>query len=168
MESSNVGLIIALFLGAVFGILGLIFLIIALRSRKKAKASQSWPTVPGTVTAASLQENREIDEDGSVSYTYEPVVQYRYAVMGHEYVGSKIAFGANTFGRAQAEQKVNAYPPGAAVTVHYNPDKPEEAVLETQAAGGSVFLIVGIIFLLIALGACCFSGAGLAMGLLGS
>lgn len=168
MENSNVGLIIALFLGAIFGIMGLIFLIVALRSRQKAKTSKGWPTAPGTVTAASLQEHRDIDEDGSVSYTYEPVVQYRYTVMGDEFVGSRIAFGANTFGRAQAEQKVNAYPPGAAVTVHYNPDKPEEAVLETQAAGGNVFLIVGIIFTLIALGACCFSGAALAMGLLGS
>lgn len=168
MESISVGWIIALFVGGVFGFLGVIFLVVALRSRQQAKTSQGWPTAAGTITASSLQEHRNYDEDQGVSYTYEPVVQYRYTVMGNEYTGSKISFGANAFGRAQAQQKVNTYPPGMAVTVHYNPEKPEEAVLETQAAGGKVFIIVGVIFLVIALAACCISTVGIGMQLLQS
>ncbi len=169
MDSNNVGWIIAICaVGGVFGLIGVVFLVVALRARQKAKTSLGWPTTPGTITASSLQEHRHYDSDEGVSYSYEPVIQYRYTVMGSEYTGSKISFGANTFGRAQAQQQVNTYQPGINVTVHYNPEKPEEAVLETEAAGGKVFIIVGAIFLLVALGACCISTIGLGMQLLQS
>jgi hypothetical protein len=160
MESTgpNWTVFIPVILGVVFGLLGLIFLIIALVSRKKAQTSQSWPTTPGTVLSSSIEEHTEFDsENQSNSINFQPVVQYRYKVMGQEYIGSKIAFGANRFDHARAQSISSRYVPNAAVTVHYNPQNPQDAILETQAAGSKVFLWIGIVFLVIAVSACCLT-----------
>lgn len=137
----------------IFGGLGLAFLVIALVSRQKAQTSQRWPTAPGTVLSATLKEHVSHDHDDTPSthYSYEPVVEYNYTVGGQTYSSRRIGYGANRFGRGQAAKILERYPVGSAVTVHYNPANPAEAVLETQAAGSTVFLILGIVFMALCL-----------------
>ena len=142
----------------VFGVLGAIFLVIALVSRQKAQTSQSWPTAAGTVLAAELKEHvsHDYDDTPSTRYSFEPVVEYSYAVGAQTFTSRRIGYGANRFSRSQAQKTVERYPVGSAVTVHYNPTNPTEAVLETQASGSMLFLILGIIFLAL----CLMSGCG--------
>jgi len=87
------------------------------------------------------------DNDGHTSTTYKPVVAYRYELMGLQYTGERIAFGANTFNRRKSDEIIARYPVGQAVTVHYNPDKPEDAVLEAVVQGGTLSLIIGIVLM---------------------
>jgi hypothetical protein len=135
----------------IFGGLGIAFLAIALVSRRKAQTSQSWPTVAARVLASEVREHvsHEHDSDNmpSTQYSYEPVVEYNYAVGAQTYISRRIAYGANSFGRGQAQKMVESYPVGSVVTAHYNPANPSEAVLETKAAGGALFLILGIVFM---------------------
>ncbi len=42
---------------------------------------------------------------------------------------------------------IERYLVGSAVTARYNPANPAEAVLETKAAGATLFLILGSVFL---------------------
>jgi hypothetical protein len=152
-------LIIGLIFVVIFSILGIVFLIIGLRSKQKAKASLNWPTTTGVVTVAKVEVHTDYDDDDHTSTTsYEPVVQYTYTVNGQQFNGSKIAFGANRVGNSQAQKMVGQYPVGNSVTVHYNPEKPEDAVLETKATGGTAFTVIGIVFLAIGLIACCVLG----------
>jgi len=153
------GALIGLLIGFIFAFIGVIFLVIMFTTRKKAEAAKSWPTAQGTVLSSELSIHQDYDsDDHSSSTSYQPVVQYSYSVMGNQYTGSKIAFGANQFDRNTAQNMVNRYIAGNPVSVYYDPNDPAKAVLETQAAGSKVFMIVGIIFAVIGLMSCCLSG----------
>jgi hypothetical protein len=132
-------------LGLIFLLLGGVFLVVGLVATKRAKAAQSWPSMPGTVVRSEVVRHESTDEDGSSSVSYEPVVHYEYAVMGQPFTGKRIAFGANNFDHKKAAEIVARYPVGARANVFYNPDKPQDAVLETVAAGGKLFVILGAV-----------------------
>jgi hypothetical protein len=81
-------------------------------------------------------------------------VAYRYQVNGAEYVGKRIALMAR--GRdlpEEAEADLALYPLGAGVSVYYNPRKPAAAVLERQAPGSNLLLLLGAAMLATALAA---------------
>lgn len=130
-------------------LLGLVFAVIGFVSRRRAEISKSWPTAPGEIITSTIVQHESTDSDGSSSTSYEPVVEYRYTVIGNPMMGKKIAFGANQFDYRTAQKVVARYPAGAQVQVHYNPDKPTEAVLETRANGGLVFLVIGVVSLIV-------------------
>jgi hypothetical protein len=134
---------------AVFLIAGLACVISNLVQRKRAKEAEAWPTVPGTVVSSGLQEQRSYDSDSGTSISYKPVVQYKYTIMGQAFSGDQIAFGNTSFDHRTATKKIAPYPQGAQVMVHYDPDNPLNAVLETKASGSVGLLIGGIVFMLI-------------------
>jgi hypothetical protein len=128
-----------------FIVLGIIFIVVAVNMRRKAAASRTWPTVAGVVTSAEVEESVSSDEDSPTS-SFNPKISYSYQVGGVAFQGKKISFGAvNTGSRRAAEQALEPYPVGQPVNVHYNPEKPAEAVLNVEAGGTRLFLILGII-----------------------
>ena len=141
---------------AVFLIAGLACVIANLVQRKRAKEAETWPTVPGVVTSSGLQEERSYDSDSGTSINYKPVVQYTYTIMGQTFTGDQLSFGNVNYDHRTATKKITPYPQGAQVMVHYDPDNPLNAVLETKAAGSVVFMIVGIVFMLIGILAVAF------------
>jgi hypothetical protein len=144
-------LIGACFVG-IFFVVGIVLIIKAVRDRKKAEASAVWPSTAGTVTESTIEETYTRDEDGHRETHFKPVVRYTYQVVGSSYTGNQIAFGGGSSSNYKsAQQTIAAYPVGAQVTVYYNPEKPEEAVLERRAASSKVLLIVGIVFLVVSL-----------------
>jgi hypothetical protein len=90
-------------------------------------------------------------EDGA---TIWPEMEYEYRVGQHAFTSRNIAFGhaANLALPGGAERLVARYLAGQAVTVHYNPHRLQEAVLEpgtgcsayVALAMGSLFLILGV------------------------
>ena len=149
--------LLPLLLLLIFGVLGIVFLAVALVSRQKAQTSQRWPTAAARVLASEVKEHVRHDSDNQTQFSYEPVVEYNYAVGGQTYASRRIAYGANSFGRGQAQKMIERYPVGSAVTARYNPANPTEAVLETTAAGATLFLILGIVFLVLCLISSCFT-----------
>ena len=142
-------------IGALFGVVGVFFLYLAYRNRKKARSTLTWPTVPGRVESSTVIE-RTHRSKGARHYTFEPRIVYRYTVGGQEYESSRIAYGPPLSGsRGRAEALAKTYDPANEVTVHYDPSNPAEAVLDTAPGGGnSVYVILGMIFTL--------SGSGVA------
>ncbi len=137
---------------------GVGLLIYSSNTRKKAGQSSQWPAAPGTITVSEVKQSSTTDEDGAISFTYTPRVEYTYEVAGQSYTGSKVGFGAvlghSSTGPAQA---VTArYPVQAPVQVFYNPANPSEAVLERSAAGSvNATRIIGIVLLVIAVVSTC-------------
>ena len=86
---------------------------------------------------------------------------YGYAVGGSSYEGSIIRFGDLSSGASKpAEDTVAKYPPGASVSVRYDPENPGRAVLETTMPGnGQVITGIALIvvpLLIVAVGALIF------------
>jgi hypothetical protein len=150
---------IGLVFGFVFGLVGVIFLIVGLITRSKTQTAKSWPTAQGTIVSTELREHNDDDsESGSSTVLFEPVVMYSYQAMGVACSGKKIGYGTDRLDRSSAQKKINQYPAGSRVTVYYNPENPSEAVLEVNGTGSKVFLILGIVFLVLGVILCCISG----------
>ena len=137
--------------GLIFGLIflgvGLFALIRGFIDFRTSKASREWPSVEGQINTATVEMKTEHDEDGTTT-SYSPRVVYTYAVSGQQYTSNQVVFGARQWhpSRARAEAKL-AYRSGQQVTVHYNPAKPAQAVLEAGATRGAWgMLAIGIVF----------------------
>jgi len=146
-------------LGAVFLILGIVWIVWLLRLHRRAlvqvRTAQSWPKVQGEILESRIGADESTDSDGNSSNTYFPVLRYRYAVGGTDYEGKRLRFGLE---RSASEGKIKAwlipYREGARPAVHYNPRDPADCVLETvkptagylvaALIGGAVFIAMGL------------------------
>ena len=95
----------------------------------RAHASRTWPTVPGKVERSGSV--RTYGAYGTAFYRL--TLAYRYEVNGQDYEGDMAQFGPpRVTNQELIEGLVDKYPAGKDVTVHYDPDAPEIAVLETS------------------------------------
>lgn len=97
-----------------------------------ALESRSWSRTQGIVRMSTVQE--DLDGEGIL---YKARVSYRFTVDGREFVGNRACFGDSdrSSWSLLARRIVARYRVGAAVTVHYDPEKPSEAVLEPGISG---------------------------------
>jgi len=79
---------------------------------------------------------------GRKSYSYTPVVTYRYEVSGQRYTSSRVTPLNSHHGRDWAEGIIALYRPGAACQAFYDPDEPAEAFLIPHVSFSPYFLIV--------------------------
>jgi hypothetical protein len=127
------------------------------RAVGKAKAAESWPTAMGEVLSCDIVEEESTDREGGTTTWYNPVVTYAYSVAGQDRQSSRLRFGNYRSGtRKKAEACLAPYTPGASTPVRYNPERPEECVLETRKPG-ALYLIMAVFGLL-------FVGMGLFWG----
>ena len=81
-------------------------------------------------------EEESRDREGGTSTWYNPVVTNSYSAGGDTLQASRIRFAnIRQLRRAKAEEIAGRYPEGATPLVRYNPEKPAEAVLETEKPG---------------------------------
>ena len=147
------GCFVTIFLGV-----GVFMLVKYFQDRKKAEESQSWSGTSGQVTQAYVRESETRDSDGYLTTSYYPEVRYTYQVLGAEYGGDKISFGGSVGGsRNKADEIVAQYPVGKNLTVYYDPNNPEDAVIERKM-GSKGFLIIGIVFTLVGICSACVGG----------
>lgn len=115
---------------------------------QNARASATWPTAEGTITASEVTHSS--DEDGD---SYRPEVAYDYQAGGQFHTSYTIKFGENSYSsRRRAETIAANYPVGKQVTVYYDPEQPGRSVLEPGVTGGSYIVLgVGVFFILLTL-----------------
>jgi hypothetical protein len=120
---------------------------------ERALASRRWPRVAGKMRQFRREE-RDLYGDGLL---YQPQVLCRYQVGGTEFLCSRLRFGLRglwwprllfvllRFKRLSQQHRVVE----SQVPVAYNPEKPEESVLEPGLSAG---LLAGLL-----VGACLFA-----------
>jgi len=89
--------------------------------------SNNWNAVSGEVLSAAVDRRRSDDET-----LYRAVVTYTYVVNDVRYTNDRLRFDAGVYNTMyrDAQQKVEQYEPGMAVTVLYDPNNPQSAILE--------------------------------------
>ena len=145
-----IGYSVIIVIAAIFGSLSYWY---GARTTKKNKAAAKWPTVPGVIISAELDSYVKYDDDGDASTMYTPLITYKYEVEGQEYTNNRVrvqAFVATNM-QSVSSKKLEEYPVGGAVDVHYDPLNPEDALLEIDPSKINVPLIIGIICGLIVL-----------------
>lgn len=104
---------------------------------EEAQASKEWPTTQGEITFSEL--NRTRNSDGKDMYSAS--VQYDYKVGGKTYNCSGIrTLDGSTSSKSSVKKTLKKYAKGTHVTVYYDPDFPNTAVLEPGTG-----LLLGIV-----------------------
>lgn len=125
--------------------IGLFTLVFSIRSNQKASQSTDWPSVVGVITHTYIEEDESFDSDGDTTTTYSPVINYEYIVDDQVYTGDRIYYGLTMkYNRHQeAAKALQAYPTNSEVEIYYNPADPSEAVLDRQAEGTTLGIMIG-------------------------
>ncbi len=134
MEKSSPKSVIWVFV--IFLAMFLAWLIVGSIGFYKAVDSKNWPVVQGTVISSNV-----IRPSGK-STKYVAEVTYTYTVNQKEFTGKKLKATAARGTSEWAKAKVEEYPVNAFVTVHYNPDKPELAVIEPGLQSDNFWMTV--------------------------
>jgi hypothetical protein len=116
------------------------------RARGRARAAERWLIAPGTVVEAGA-----VLGGTSRNGYYTPAIRYDYEANGRKRQGARIRFGlVSARSRRGAEAMLAPYPVGAAIQVRYNPDNPDDSVLEPAGVGRNLLvgaIACGLIFL---------------------
>jgi len=116
-----------LLVGLCFILAGLYDLNRVWRLRRTLAKAHEWPTTEGSVVRSDL-----IREPSGV---WSGEVEYEYQVYGQPFVGGLVNIDGETrvgFTDKYAKRKVERFPVGSTVVVHFDPDSPETSFLETS------------------------------------
>ncbi len=95
---------------------------------EEVEASKEWPTAEGTILSSELNKTR--DHDGNEMYSAN--ILYEYSVDGKQYSDGNIGvMDGSTSMKNSVKKTLRKYEKGKKVTVHYDPEFPGTAVLET-------------------------------------
>jgi hypothetical protein len=98
---------------------------------EEADATKSWPTAPGVITNSDI---RQSESDGTTMYSAD--ISYDFVVDDKPFSGHRITLNSgnsSTSSIKEVKKDLQKYPVDAAVTVYYDPELPNNAVLETGA-----------------------------------
>jgi len=128
-----------MFFVVVFLVLGIVLLVAGRNLQAQAQRAARWPTVAGTLQRCEVVEQPSIRNESPSSWDLQ--VEYSYAVHGVTYRSTRYAFG---FGGGLDDEKYRVAAERLAalphVFVHYDPARPAEAVLDTEAPTTIAFL----------------------------
>ena len=134
------------FIALVFLGLGFLVLRKAICDRRIATATANWQTAPGTVITTDVTQ-RVTESDISLCY-FVPQVRYDYDAYGVRRQGDVIRIGLDDTGyrkEKNARDHIAFYPVGTVITVHCNPQDPDQAVLEIGQVGVNRMMLVGAV-----------------------
>jgi hypothetical protein len=120
------------------------FALIHFKGVSRAKAASKWPSAAATVLSSEVVVEESGDTMEAGTTWYNPVVNYSYVVEGRELRGSRLRFGnPRSARRSKSEAAISKYVPGSSTTIRYNPEKPEDSVLETGKPS-PIYLVLAV------------------------
>jgi hypothetical protein len=123
-----------------WGITGTFSGIVVLGIARHLDAEHRFRSTDGTVLRSWVETSR-----GRKSTQYSPHVQYRYTAEGKELVGDRYTFDTSSSSdTVLSNDVVRAHPAGKTVTVYYDPDHPETAILSLPVPNSLLVLLLFI------------------------
>lgn len=97
---------------------------------QQVKRAARWPSAQGRIVRSRLRVVRRQQADRPSTTGNVPDVEYVFSVGGTEFRGKRISIGEIPPGSPEVEAVLERYQVGRTGPVFYNPDDPNEAVLE--------------------------------------
>jgi hypothetical protein len=109
-------------------------LLIAMIANKaiQFRRAASWPSTQGRITKSVVTASHQQSSHQATQIINLPTIEYEFSLNGQTYTGRRIAVGEDS-GSSNIEATMARYPLNANVTVYFDPDDPENCVLERHA-----------------------------------
>ncbi|GEM_PF-7081097 len=125
--------------GLIWTAVVLIFDALVVHNLAQLQRVQHYASTQGVVVATRKQELARHPKNPQLKPG--KVIAYQYQVKGKTYEGTRVRVGMG-FGNDSAYKHIKHLKPGDAVTVYYDPQQPDQAVLTTQVQSGDFALLV--------------------------
>jgi len=139
MSNKNSSPLTLFIMGIVFIISGwMVYTHIGKPMVEEAEVSENWPTTSGEVTASDISQYT--NDKGKIMYS--TAINYEFMVDNKSFIGDRVSLssnGSSTSSLKQVKKALKTYPVDAKVTVYYDPELPNNAVLEP---GADVFIYI--------------------------
>jgi hypothetical protein len=103
--------------------------------------SNGWQETTGKIISADVETHRGEDSDGFLELKYSLNLRYAYQVGEQEYVNNRIQFNWDEESRLESDSEIDElliiYPVGKTVSIYYDPDDPNDAVLQRSLRPGA-------------------------------
>jgi hypothetical protein len=107
---------------------------------KQSREALSWPTTSGRVVSSVVHESQ--GTDGASDFYFD--VTYEYQVAERHLSGSSLL---GPFFESDAEEWVQAYPPGSWVRVYYDPKTPKRSAVWPEVHSRIALSLLIVLFL---------------------
>lgn len=159
-QASGCGRVGLALFGLIFAAFGAFFIWMTVVSpMRQSKAAQSWTKTECTIVKSKVEFHS--DDDGT---SYSPDIKYEFELAGQVIQGDRHSFARWSSTHQWAKEIVKKYRPGEIHPCFYNPDDPQESVLDRELnwpVGDLIMtLIISGIFLLIGLAVAAFAILG--------
>lgn len=127
-------------------VIGAGILVYAGMNIRRGSERKSWSQTTGEIISAKVEE--VVTHGDYTSTDYFPKIYYRYKVNLVEYESGSVnaSEAPFTIGKQKfAALRVEKFKPNSKVIVYYNPDNPNEAVLENTGASPSGMILLFIV-----------------------
>jgi hypothetical protein len=122
-------------------LLGVTFLVFSIYPFMQYHKTSDWPTVSGTITHSQLRDGGAIFL--GIGTIYHADITFVYQVDGKSLTGNRVQYGIggkNFIFKRFAEVMVERYPVGKVTSIFYNPDNPEDEIIESAPVLGFSFI----------------------------
>lgn len=119
-------LLVRLFLIAIPFVMGILFIVLGIRNHTLGKQSENWPIAEGGLVSESSSRPKKKKRIH---------VFYEYQVNAVSYKNSRVNFRDDKASKKKISDQYNV---GDKLKVYYQPDDPEQSVLEPGASTGSL------------------------------
>ena len=131
-----------------------ILFLFGIRNLERDYRSLHWPVTSGVIRSVSMH-GAPFNGPGADQNSYYSDIVYDYQVAGASYSGTRVTFGGlwliynNGSNKSQVRAVLDRYPVGKQVSVYYDPNAPETAVLEPKITDRTwTPLVFSVLFLL--------------------
>lgn len=148
MDSANASSPLIMLVGAVFILIGLIFVPVAIRTLRNDRASRQWPQTTATLERAEVMKHvidrMHKDKGPSQRVSYSALLSYRYQVNGQSYLAQH---GEAADNPGHAARLAAAHTIGETRDIYYDPHAPQHYLIELNAIHSGLFwLLPGLAF----------------------
>ena len=114
-----------IFCWLLFAILALATWLVRRNDRRRVVAAAAWPVVEGRVVKAAIE---------ATGWQWFARVSYAYVVDGKGYASDRLRPGGTPFfySKAKALAALVPYRPGVPIAVHYDPQRPDRAIIDPK------------------------------------
>ena len=135
----------------IFFSVGIGMLIKLIQQFGNLQQSKHWLSPSGKITSTDLDAQITTDDDGYQTTTYLAKVNFTYEANGSTYESDRVNFdyGMRTSNIRKQQSVVEQYPAGSNVTVYYDPEDPQQSVLEKRVDGAFTTILVSAVFIAI-------------------
>jgi hypothetical protein len=131
----------------VSAIAGAVFIVKGIQLVYSGFSTHNW-----LATQATILSSRVVTQTSPSTTTnfHHAEVNYQYSVNGKVFTSNRISFGRPESDNPQSANQVSQrYAPGAVVSAYFDPNRPEEAVLENGISSGAfVPVLLGLLLIL--------------------